>query len=86
MFDFQSLYLVFTLLGGVHEAIFIRIFFLLNMGGDFCLFQKAYLSLFTFYFLTECVLDTLVLFHICLRHFNIFNIVFNIFFRLDKYF
>lgn len=43
MFDFQSLYLVFTLLGGVHEAMFIRIFFLLNMGGDFCLFQRAYL-------------------------------------------
>lgn len=41
MFDSQSLYLVFTLLGGVHEAMFIRIFFLLNMGGD--LFQ--YLSL-----------------------------------------
>lgn len=43
MFDCQSLYLVFTLLGGVHEAMFIRILFLLNIGGDFCLFQRAYL-------------------------------------------
>lgn len=41
MFYFQRLYLVLFLLG-VCEALFIRIFFLSNMGGDFCLFQKVY--------------------------------------------